>query len=131
MKGKKISVALAMLLVTLPLVGCGGGSGSSDIPADPTTTTIINLLNFDCGYGRTYIEEAKKSFEEKVKEVSYETGKKGVYINIESFATGTTGQDVLNSLPTSTYDIFFSNGHTAEAMRLSQHAMDLTPFMKA
>lgn len=131
MKGKKISVALAALLAALPMVGCGGGNEGGGTSADPTTTTIINLLNFDCGYGRTYIEEAKKSFEEKVKEVSYETGKKGVYINIESFATGTTGQDVLNSLPTSTYDIFFSNGHTAESVRLSQHAMDLTPFMKA
>ena len=131
MKGKKISVALAALLAALPLAGCGGGGGGSSASADPTATTIINLLNYDCGYGRTYIEEAKKSFEEKVKNVSYEPNKKGVFINIESFATGTTGQDVLNSLPTSNYDIFFSNGHTAEAMKLSQHAMELTPFIKA
>ena len=132
MKEKKISVALAAMLAALPLTACGGGNqGNGDLPVDPDTTTIINVLNYDCGYGKTYIEETKKAFEEAVKDVSYEPNKKGVYINIESFATGTTGQDVLNSLPTSTYDMFFSDGHTGEAMKRAEHAMDLTKFLKA
>lgn len=114
MKKKIISLSLASLLCALPLVGCGGGGGANTVPSDKT---VIRLLCYDAGYGRTYIEKIARAFEEKVKNVKYEDGKEGVYFDITQSPTSAVGEQVLSGLPNSNVDMFFSDGHTALSLQ--------------
>ena len=131
MKKKLTSLTLASLLAALPLAGCGGGSnngGGGDLPSDKT---IVRLLCYDAGYGRTYIEKVARAFEEEVKDVSYEAGKTGVYLDITQSPTSSVGEEVLTSLPNSNTDMFFSNGHTALELQNNGYVMDITELVKA
>ena len=127
MKKKLTSIALAALLGIAPLAGCGGGGGKS-LPKDKT---IISLLCYDAGYGRTYVEKVTQAFTEAVKDKHYEDEKTGVYFDITWSPTSAVGDEVLTGLPNSSVDMFFSDGHTAMALKNNNYVMDITNLVKA
>ncbi len=134
MKKNTLALVLAAVVSTTAvagtLTGCFGG-GETSVKPDATQTTYVKLLHYDAGFGRTYIEKTARAFEEAVKDVEYETGKKGVYIDIEHTQTSATGKSLLETLPSSPYDLFLSNGNSVETLKNSGAVMDLTSLAKA
>ena len=78
------------------LCGCGGNANV------PTDKTVIEVMNSAGGVGSAWLEEAAKRFEEKVKDVSYEDGKTGVYVKISSAMSPSVA-----ALGTSAYNMYF------------------------
>jgi len=80
MKKQIISISLAALTVCSSLVAtsCGGGNQS-----DNSTTTKIFAVNFDGGIGSEWLYDDIKEFEKLVENKSYESGKKGVDIDVD------------------------------------------------
>ncbi len=102
---KKKILANALAIVSLcALVGCNGGGGGS---GEKSKATVINVINFNGGVGNVWLEEAKARWEEKMKDYSYEDGKKGVYIEIKK--TMDLSPSTINS---SGYHIYFDETNT-------------------
>ncbi len=115
-KAKFLSVALAGLVGVSAFVGvgCGGdrtpaNNNGNVAGKNESNATVISIYNYDCGYGRGHIEETMKAFADRVKDVSYEDGKTGVYFKTQHTQTNATGTWLLDSLKNSEYDVFFSD----------------------
>lgn len=127
---KKIALLLATFLSgTVLATGCGPTTEEPSV--DPTKTTIIKLQNYDCGYGRDYLVETAKKFQDAVKDVSYETGKTGVYIDILPTQTNATGNELLTNLPNSNYEVFFTNEIHPALLKNNGYLMDISDIMNA
>lgn len=77
---KKITVVFTALLLSvmpLSLAGC-----KSELDKIAETTSILNVRYYSGGLGEAWINQVKSEFEELLKDVSFEEGKTGVYINI-------------------------------------------------
>ncbi len=71
-----VFMAVLMLLMSTVVSACAGSSGSGN-------TTKIQIMNYGGGVGRRWLDEACERFAEENKEVSFESGKKGVSFEIE------------------------------------------------
>ncbi len=133
MKGKKLSLLLAGMLATSTMVGfvgCGPTGDETEKP-DASTTTYVKLLHYDAGYGREYLEKTAAAFQEAVKDVEYEPGKKGVYIDIEHSKTSSTGDSLLQSLASSQYDVYLTSGIDPVAAKKNGYIMDVSSLVNA
>ena len=130
MKMKKIlALSIACVCGVSTFAGCGGQPAGQEY--DEATTTVIRVSNYDCGYGRTYIEKVAEKFMTAVKDTEYETGKKGVFIDIAHSQTDTTGQAVLNTLDNTDKEIFFTTSVTPNMAKTSGKVMDLKEIISA
>lgn len=78
----KKTLAMVMACVaTCSLVACGSTGGDGGTQSGDTT--VISIANYELGVGRAWLDSATKRFSEKVKEVEYQKGKKGVSFNIQ------------------------------------------------
>ena len=106
---KVVCTGLAAMLVAASTAGCarrGGGNGV----VDESKTTVIKVFNYDSGYGREYLEKTAAAFQEKVKDVTYEEGKKGVYIDYSHMTTNATGTILLDTLASDNeHDMFVTS----------------------
>lgn len=111
MKLKKlVCTGLAAVLMAASMTGCGGNGGGNNTSVDESQTTVIKVFNYDSGYGREYLEKTAAAFQEKVKDKSYETGKKGVYIDFSHMTTNATGTILLDTLASDKeHDIFVTS----------------------
>lgn len=96
----KLPLLVALLAVAPTLASCGGGGGE---PIDKTRTQLY-VHNFQAGFGSTWLTNVKKDFEEAVKDISYEEGKKGAQIIISGDTKIWTGQDIVSDKAT----VFFA-----------------------
>lgn len=80
---KFISVAMAIFIAitTMSVVGCGGKQNRD------LSKTQLDISYFAGGFGESWIYQAKKEFEELYAEESFEEGKTGVQIWIDSNKT--------------------------------------------
>ncbi len=117
---KGLAVGLSAIIIATAGVACGGGG--SDAPSS-SETTYINVQNYLCGYGRTYLTETMEAFMDAVKDVEYEPGKKGVYFDIVDENLGVTGQDLLNDIKNNPSDIFTTAG--CDTYMLNEYKSDL------
>ena len=69
------ALSLAGLLSCSTFVACGGNDPSKD-------KTVLNIKVFNGGLGYKWIQELANNFTETFKDVSFEPGKKGVYISL-------------------------------------------------
>lgn len=76
---KKNIVALVSLLAVGILSGCGTSTSTA---SEAQGKTILSVATYDGGVGKAWLDNAKKRFEEKYKDTSFETGKTGVYVQI-------------------------------------------------
>lgn len=77
---KKKLISSGLFLSALVLGGCnmfGGGGGDVD-----NTKTQIGISNYGGGYGTEWLESLTKKYAEKVKDVEFEPGKKGVQFTL-------------------------------------------------
>lgn len=127
---KKLALLIATVLSgTAVMASCGGNNGEGK--PDPTKTTYIYLQNYDCGYGREYLIETAKKFEEAVKDISYEEGKTGVHIEMLHTQTNSTGKGLLTNLPSSQYEVFFTNEIHPTLLKTNGFIMDISDIMNA
>ena len=99
------TLALAMLLTVLP--GCDRGRNIPGSEQEDPTKTQLYICTYDGGYGIEWLNKAKLRFEEEYADVSFEEGKKGVQIFVKE-DTNATGTMLEDSLPKSSYDIYFT-----------------------
>ena len=106
MKKKMFSVILCIVLgLSSGLLGCGVVSTVNN-QIDKTRTQIYVGV-YDAGVGTEFIESAKQKFEQKYKDESFEPGKKGVEVRIDSqrqYAGSTLGSIIKSN----TNEIFFT-----------------------
>lgn len=67
--------------------------------------TQLFVSNFNGGYGDSWLKSLKTKFEEKYKDESLETDKKGVQVIIDNSTT--TGDHLLATIPTSMNNVYF------------------------
>lgn len=114
-KIKILSIVLALLVGASALTGCVNNGGPNNYTGgniagkNESNATVIKVHNYDCGYGRGYIEQTTKAFAELVKDVPYEEGKTGVFFEFLHTQTNSTGTWLLDSLKNNEYDVFFTN----------------------
>ena len=112
---KKIFAIFMASLMTVPFAACGGGNGGGGgDDVDPTKTTVVECLNFNGGVGQEWLDNAARRFEKLKENESYETGKTGVKINVDSEIDLQE-----NTLSSSGYNIYF-NEHGLSPAELSQ-----------
>ncbi len=104
MKKKIISVSLAALTAfsSLVAVGCGQQNKNNN-----SGKTSIFVINFDGGIGSEWLYDDIKEFEKLVADKSYESGKKGVYIDVDRAMN--IGAATMN---TSGYHLYFDEVQT-------------------
>ena len=85
MKAKRVVALLLGAMATVPMVACGGGgsTGGGGNKGNSKITTI-QFMDYGGGVGSVWLYNAKARFEEKYKNKSYEAGKMGVEISIQS-----------------------------------------------
>ncbi len=131
---KNLALLLATLLTSASLVGtlsaCGGDNEGESVPSE-NEVTYVKLLHYDAGYGRSYLEKMKTAFQDAVKDVSYEPGKKGVYIDIEHSLISSTGDQVVSNMKNSPYDIYFPNAVSPVSLKQSGYVMDISDLLTA
>ena len=108
---KKIFAIFMASLAACSFVGCGA-MGNNGV--DPSKTTVIECINFDGGVGEEWLKDAAHRFEILKEGESYEDGKTGVKINIDSEIDLRE-----NTLSSSGYNIYF-NEHGLSPAELSQ-----------
>lgn len=108
-KFKKLLTMLLAFTMTASVTACGGGreevGGNVDIDE---SMSQLYVSNYEGGFGRVWLDNAAKRFEEKYAETSFEDGKKGVQVIIDSSMSGKTGITLLGGLSTDTNDVFFT-----------------------
>ena len=116
MKKRIFSIFMATLTMSAvtPFAACGG-QGGGDV--DATKTTVIECLNFNGGVGQAWLDNAAKRFEAMKAGESYESGKMGVKINVDSEIDLRE-----NTLSSSGYNIYF-NEHGLSPAELSQRGV--------
>ena len=73
---KSASLILILSVVT-SMTACGGGKGNTKID---TTRSQLYVGNYDGGVGTVWLDSFTRYFEEKYKDISFESGKVGVQI---------------------------------------------------
>ena len=104
---KKLLCGILAGISACTMVACGGGGPNGpdnhDRPTD-TSKTQVELFNYEAGYGREWVDSLISRFEEAVKDVSFEEGKKGVQVWYNG-AQQTFKSQEISSAP---YHVFFN-----------------------
>lgn len=96
-------LACLMTLSAFSFVGCGNRRGEVDVDE---TKTQIYVSSFDGGIGSKWIEEVGEVFAEKVKDYSFQEGRKGVQIIIKD--TTDSGDYLQARMLSQDQDIYFT-----------------------
>lgn len=132
MKKRKSTLILAVFLSAITAFSATACGPKGSNKPNPDEVTYVKVLHYDSGYGRAHIDKTKALFEDLMKDVEYEPGKKGVYIDVSHLTTGVTGQTLINSLGNSNYyDIYLTSGVTPADMQANPNIRDITKLMKA
>ena len=89
------------------------------------TKTILDVTMFLGGLGRDWLDQTKKEFEEMLKDVSFEEGKKGVYVNISA---NKSYLDIAEKLEagTITGDVFYTAEGNLEEFTRNNTVLNVT-----
>ena len=100
---KKIAVMAMAMALSVNMVACGGTenfSGSNE-PIDESKSQLY-VYNYDGGFGTEWLYKARDRFEAAYAETSFESGKKGVQVQVSA------GKSNLDALATSSFNVFFT-----------------------
>lgn len=123
---KALSIMIGFI-VAVVCVCCGPSTvkpgGENEIRVDPTKTQLY-VSNFNGAYGQEWLLAAAKRFEDKWKDESFETGKKGVQVVPDN--NKTTGSEIINRLASTSNDVFFTERVYYNDLVASGNALDIT-----
>ena len=129
MKNKKIQKIMAFLLLccslgtTVGFAGCGQTSEAEE----NKNKTELKLGVFNGGYGYRWAELVAENFEKAYENVSFEEGKKGVWVNInpqkESFSVDSMEAAIKNEK--NAEDIYYTAYHCALKFAKNGYALNI------
>ena len=104
-KIRKVNKVMALGLASMFVGSALGACGATDPDAEKKkNSSILNVKIFNGGLGYAWLEEVAHQFMETFKNVSFENGKKGVYISItpnkqfdglhDNIASGADAEDI-------------------------------------
>ena len=123
---KYLALALTGVVFGSMVAGCGGTLVEDDSSAGDATMYQLKVSNYEGGFGRKWLDEATKRFEEKYKDLELGDGRKGVHVNIESSKNGTAGQNLIQNLSKSEYHVFFAEDTYYYSLTASNAVADIT-----
>lgn len=123
---KFLSLALASLMMASMAVGCNREVDGGDPDANNDSVSQLKVLNYEGGFGRVWLDKAVERFEEKYKGVSFEPGKTGVNVQIESSINGTAGNSLIANVKTHTAHVFFTEDVLLYSLTAAGAAADIT-----
>lgn len=106
---KALCVLLSCGIAAGSLIGCRGREGDQggDSAANATKSQFSVSL-YNGGVGREWLDKTIKAFEEKYADKEFESGKKGVHVNVEANKTNTAGSTLLAGIKNNPNDVFFT-----------------------
>lgn len=123
---KFLSLALSGLMMASMAVACGRVEDGGDPNANNENLSQLKVLNYEGGFGRVWLDKAAERFEEKYKDVSFEDGKTGVNIQIESSINSTAGSSLIANAKTHTAHVFFTEDVLLYSLTAAGAAADIT-----
>lgn len=126
---KILSLVFAGLISGSVLVSCNNGRElvNPDDDIDTSKTQLV-ISNYEGGYGRVWLDNAAKRFEEKYADICFEPGtdKKGVQIKISSAKDGKAGENFLTGLKNDTAEVIFTEDTFYYDLIAKGYAADIT-----
>jgi len=104
---KLIAMTCVLACASSTLSACSEALKSSTLKIDEKKTQLY-VGNYDGGMGDRWLEEYKKGFEEMYKDVSFETGKKGVEVINLSDKITYDAANLKNTMDRSQVNVFFT-----------------------
>jgi len=109
----KMKKTIELALLSTVLASCGGlstssASGSGSGSTAPGDLSTLYVSNFNGGFGDSWLKKAISRFEKDNQNVSFESGKKGVHIEIQDNKTDAITLE--STLKDSLSDVFFAEG---------------------
>ena len=82
-KTKLISLMLCALMAS-SAVACSGTGGEDSLPPEAAGKTVLKVAVYEGGLGTAWMTQAAEAFGELFKNVSFEEGKTGVYVDVQA-----------------------------------------------
>jgi ABC-type glycerol-3-phosphate transport system substrate-binding protein len=121
-----LTLALTGVVLGSTFAACGGTPVSNDDEAGDETMYQLKVSNYEGGFGRVWLDEAVKRFEEKYENLELGDGRKGVNVSIESSKNGTAGASLISNLSKSEYHVFFAEDTYYYSLTASNAVADIT-----
>lgn len=129
MKLKKFLSLFCVTAICMTIIaGCGREAVNPVHEDDNTAGAKMQLYvsNYEGGFGKVWLEEAAKRFEELHKDDEFSNGRKGVDIKITSSINGTAGSNFVQGLGNNTNDVFFTEDAFYYDVMAGGYALDIT-----
>ena len=136
LKMKKVVAVFLATVSALCLISCKGGNNirkesQSEQESIDVTKTQLNVGFYYAGLGKDWIQEAKTLFEEKYKDVSFETNKMGVQVVLNLDKSGLNGSNLLTTISKKEDQVFFVENSDLNAFVSQTLVADITDVVKS
>ena len=119
---KKTSLVLATLMLAgACFTACGPDGAISSIEELDEQRTQLYVASFDGGVGNAWLEKLKTSFEADYANVSFEPGKKGAQLIIDS-----SKADHTTAIATERYNVIFAEGVSFNELSAADLLLDIS-----
>ena len=124
---KFLSVALSATMLVSAFAGCDRTPDDGGEVDD--NKTQLRVSNYEGGYGRAWLDNAAERFEEKYKGVSFEDGKMGVQIHVDSEKDGKAGEAFLSGISNTDFHVVVTTDVFYYDVVSKNLALDITDIM--
>lgn len=129
---KKCLVSL-VLVMAVALSACGGGKAGGNEDIDKSNKTILKIGVYNGGMGYQWAMNLKNKFENDFADVSFETGKTGVYVDITPKRLEYEASTLVPNIQSGneTEDIYYTAYSDNQYFYLNNVCADITPYLEA
>ncbi len=127
---KFLTVLLSGVLLAATVfgaAGCNKDNAQDDI--DPGKSQLY-IGAYNGGYGDEWMFDLKERFEEKYKDYSFEDGKTGVQVRINTSGATYVGENILNNINNLNTEVIFTQESNYHAFALAGKVHDITDMVK-
>lgn len=122
-----LSLALTGVVLTGALTGCMKREEvNEDSNAGNSAMSQLYVSNYEGGFGRKWLDKAAERFEQMYANTSFEDGKMGVNVNINSSKNGTAGKSFIDGVLKGTDEVFFTEDAFYYSVVAAGAAADIT-----
>lgn len=121
---KFLSVALSATMLVSAFAGCN--RTPEDEGEVDETKTQLSVSNYEGGYGRAWLDNAIERFEAKYAGTSFEEGKMGVEVHVDSTKDGKAGETFLTTVANTDFHVVITEDVSYQQVALTGIALDIT-----